>query len=62
MDSGHLEPLWVDGSQSFPKSLADEVDQLNASDTDDEVSDNEDSDGDASLHVSSESEDSDDDA
>ena len=61
MDSGHLEPLWVDGP-IVPEVLADEVDHLNASDTDDEVSDNEDSDVDASLHVSSESEDSDDDA
>ena len=60
LDSGHLEPLWVDGP-IIPEVIADEVDQLNANDIDDELSDN-DSDADAPLHVSSESEDSDDDA
>jgi hypothetical protein len=58
--TSHLEPLWVDGP-IIPEVLADEVDQLNANDIDDELSDN-DSDADAPLNVSSESEDSDDDA
>ena len=63
LDSGHLEPLWVDALDGpiIPEVIADEVDQLNANDIDDELSDN-DSDADAPLHVSSESEDSDDDA
>ncbi len=60
MDSGHLEPMWVDGP-IIPEVLVDAVDQQNASDSDDEVSDNEDSDVNASPYASSESEDSADD-
>ncbi len=61
MDSGHLEPLWVDGP-ILPEVLVDEVDQQNASDSDDEVSDeDEDSDVNLSPYASSESEDSADD-